>query len=215
VSPSATTTYTVITLIDGNNCAGTKSGSAVVAVNLAPPTNLVATAVSTSQINVSWSFSGTANRFDLYRNGAVIYSGTALSYSDTAVQPSTAYWYKVIAVQGSTVSADSNRDIATTILFADTPVVIGVTTISAQHINQLRSAVNAVRAAAGLGAATFTDSISPGVLIRAIHITELRTALDQARSTLLLPPVAYERSPLTSTMLVNVRDVTDLRGGVQ
>jgi len=48
----------------------------------------------------------------------------------------------------------------------------------------MRTAVNAVRALAGLAAATFTDPASPGVIVKAVHITQLRSALDQARSAL-------------------------------
>lgn len=54
------------------------------------------------------------------------------------------------------------------------------TTIKAVHLSELPVAVNAVRALAGLTAASFTDA----VIARAVHITELRAALDTALSDL-------------------------------
>lgn len=73
--------------------------------------------------------------------------------------------------------------------FTDDPLVSGQTVLKAQHILELRSAVNAVRATAGLAQATFTDATLVGVVARTLHIEEPRNALDQARSLLDLPPL--------------------------
>ena len=215
VFPASTTTYTVTSLSDLNGCAGTTSGAAVVSVNVPAPTNLSATAVSTTQVNISWLFSGSADQFNLYRNGVIIYGGAATSFVDTGVSPSNAYWYKVVAIKGGTSSPESNRDIATTVIFADDPIVPTVTLISAQHINQLRTAVNAVRVTSGLAPATFTDTITTGLDVRAQHITELRVILDDARARLLLPAIVYERPAITIGAEIRARDITDLRGGVK
>jgi hypothetical protein len=53
-----------------------------------------------------------------------------------------------------------------------------------QIITDLRTAINAKRAQAGLSAATFTDPTLTGLKVKAIHITEMRTALDAARAIL-------------------------------
>ena len=61
------------------------------------------------------------------------------------------------------------------------------TVIKAVHLAELRTAVNAVRALAGLAAATFTDPATPGVVVKAVHVNELRSDLDQAMGSLGLP----------------------------
>jgi hypothetical protein len=204
-------------MTDGNGCAGTSSGSMVVNVSAPPPApqNLVATGVSAAQVNVAWTFSGTADAFELYRNNVLIYTGSALTYADTAVQPSSGYWYKVRAVKSGVRSADSNRDAATTVMFLDDPIVAGQTNVAAVHVTQLRTAVNALRAAAGLAAASFPENVSSGVTIAAIHLTRLRSALDEARAVLQLPAVIYERPPVVIGNTIRSRDVMDLRAGVK
>ena len=65
--------------------------------------------------------------------------------------------------------------------FTDDPLVPGVTRIKAIHLIELRNAVNAWRAAAGLAAFTAWTNPSPaGATVKAVHILELRNALDPA-----------------------------------
>jgi hypothetical protein len=64
------------------------------------PTNLTATAVSSSQINLSWSPSSDntgVTGYDLYRNGGFLKSVTGTSASDTGLTASTVYAYFVKA----------------------------------------------------------------------------------------------------------------------
>ena len=65
-----------------------------------PPTNLTASAVSSSQINLSWSAStdsvGVAGYY-IYRNGTEITTTTGTTYTDTGLAASTAYTYTVAA----------------------------------------------------------------------------------------------------------------------
>src|SRR5205085_7325651 len=107
-------------------------------------------------------------------------TGTTSS-SDTGLTADTTYVYKVRAVAGAAGSPYA-IDAATTTIFTDDPLNVG-TVAKITHLTQLRTAVNAMRAAAGLGAQSFTDPTLTGVKIKAVHLTELRTALDQARST--------------------------------
>lgn len=86
-------------------------------------------------------------------------------------------------------------------IFTDDPLVAGSTVISAVHLSQLRTAANAVRALAGLSAASFTDSASPGVVVKAVHITELRSALDAAMSALGLATGGWTDSLLTGVII--------------
>ena len=70
-------------------------------------------------------------------------------------------------------------------VFTDDALVIGQTTAKTQHIIELRQAVDAMRAVAGLGGAPWTDpTLAPGDRIKAIHILDLRTWLDDAATRL-------------------------------
>lgn len=65
---------------------------------LATPTGLTATAVSSTQINVSWSAVSGATGYDLERNGSQILTNhSTTSYSNTGLTPSTTYTYRVRA----------------------------------------------------------------------------------------------------------------------
>jgi PKD repeat protein len=96
------------------------------------------------------------------------------------------------------------------VIFTDDPLVPGSTIIKAVHLAELRTAVNAVRALAGLSAATFTDSATPGVVIKAVHITELRTALDPALSALGLPTGGYTDT-ISRGVIVKAVHIQELR----
>jgi hypothetical protein len=153
------------------------------------PTGVVATAVSSTQVNVSWNVVSGATSYQVFRRGpggsfVQVGTSTTTSFSDTSAAPNTSYLYRVRAVNSVGASTDSAGDIATTVIFTDDPLVPGSTVIKAEHLTQLRTAVNAVRALAGLTAATFTDPTPNGVVVKAIHIEELRRVLDPATSPL-------------------------------
>lgn len=68
------------------------------------PTNLLATAVSTSQINLTWDASTDAFGiigYRVYRDTVFIATSTLTSYSDTGLNPNTLYEYTVTAVDPS------------------------------------------------------------------------------------------------------------------
>jgi chitodextrinase len=123
---SASTQYThTIRAVDlaGNvsDASGSTSATTVTPADAqAPsaPTNLVASAVSSSQINVSWSAStdnvGVAGH-RVFRNGAQVAAPTGTSYSDTGLSASTQYTYTVRAVDfAGNVSNESGSTSATT-----------------------------------------------------------------------------------------------------
>ena len=164
-------------------------GSTVVAPTA--PTGVNARATSSTSVLVTWNGVTGATSYDIYRRapgtgyvkvGSVSAPGT--SFTDS-VSANTAYLYFVRAINAGG-SADSAPDLATTVIFTDDPLVAGVTIIKAAHLAELRTAVDAVRALAGLAAGTYTDAAAPGVVVKAIHINELRTQLDQAMSALAL-----------------------------
>jgi hypothetical protein len=174
---------------------------------LAAPVNLIADTLSGSQINITWAASPGADHYQIERTlnitqayTVVSDNVTATTFTDTNVTSVSAYLYRVRAVGPSGSSSSySNVDLATAITFADDPLAVGSTLIKAQHVSQLRQAVNAVRAAANLGAATWTDDALSGVTIKAIHIQEIRPKLDEALIALGLSAGQYSDSSLSGT----------------
>src|SRR5207244_5810305 len=64
------------------------------------PTGLTATAVSTSQINLSWTASTDnvgVTGYKIFRNTVQVGTATTTSYSDTRLSASTTYTYTVLA----------------------------------------------------------------------------------------------------------------------
>jgi hypothetical protein len=192
-------------------------------VTVSPPTGVVATATSTSSVNVSWTASAGAVTYNVYRSADALTYSTAgsttaptVTFNDSGLFADTAYLYKVRAVNGGE-SGDSNRDLATTVIFTDDPLVAGTTLVKSTHISELRTAVNAVRTLAGLGAGSYTDpTLTAGVtLVKAAHINDLRTALDAARSTLTLSALSYGEMVTAMSTLVKATHVSELRNGVK
>lgn len=199
------------------NAAGTgpASGTVTVTPTSGAPT-LIANASSTSQIDLTWTAVAGATGYELWRsfnNGAYALRTTTgagtLSFSDMGLAANTAYLYKVRAVSG----AFSAVDAATTIVFTDTVP----TTVKLVHFSQLRTAVNAMRASAGLTAQVFTDDpLTTATTVKAVHLTQLRTALDQARTSIGLSTLAYTDPVITQqSTRVKAAHVTELRDGVK
>ena len=200
----------------------------VTSVSYNPPTSVLATATSTTSVSISWSAPGgpTPVQYDVYRSSdGLTYSQInsvthpTTVYSDNTASANIAYLYKVrsAAAGGTNESTDSNRDLATTVIFTDDPLVAMSTSVKATHISQLRTAVNAVRALASLGAGSYTDPTITATVtpIKAVHITDLRTALDAARSSLTLSALSYGESIVGGSTTIKASHFTELRNGVK
>lgn len=190
-----------------------------VTLTLAAPAALDAH-YSGSAAAISWGAVPGAAFYEIGRsaNGQTftnVSSPATTSASDSAVSSGQAYLYRVRARTTNAASAWST-DLMTAIAFTDDPLVATSTPIRATHLTQLRTAVNAVRALAGLGASTFSDASSAGVLIRVVHVTELRAALNAGRTTLALPAQNYTRPSLQAgSSTVQAIDLNELRNGVR
>ncbi|MGO4494795.1 discoidin domain-containing protein [Paenibacillus sp. 2RAB27] len=84
------------------------------------PTNLTASAASSSQVNLSWTASTdnvAVTGYNVYRGATLVGTSTTTSYSDTGLSASTAYSYTVKAKDAAAnVSAASNTASATTLV---------------------------------------------------------------------------------------------------
>jgi hypothetical protein len=91
------------------------------------------------------------------------------------------------------------------------------TRIRAIHINELRTAVNQLRAACNLAPYNWTDNpIGTSTYVRAVRFTELRTAIQDlwnCHTMGALPNWSVGSTPSASRQ-VSARDVNDLRGWV-
>lgn len=190
---------------------------------LAPPANLVAATFSQTRVDISWEATPNAHHYQVERaslvgdsNFTIIDSNvTGTTFSDSTVMSGNAYLYRVRAADAvGNVSAVSNKDLATAITFEDDPLQLQGP-VRAQHVLQLRNAVNAVRTTANISSYTWTNAINPAqpgtVTIKAVDVEELRTALDQALTVLGLPTGSYTDSSLTGQSIkkVHIAEIRD------
>jgi hypothetical protein len=189
-----------------------------------PPTNVTATPIDSTSVHISWTADAGAASYHVYRGersgGGIAYTlvGSPTTdpwFDDMPVSPNKAYLYKVRSFAGSE-SADSNVDLATTVVFTDRTLTPLVTTIKSAHFTELLTAVNAVRTLAGLGAIAFTaPEPSPGVTVLGQHVIDLRVGLDSARSTLGLNALSYSDPTIAAgTTIIKPAHITELRNGV-
>ena len=201
---------------------GTITGSVNVTVGPPIPASFSANR-SGAQIFLAWNPSSGADHYDIYRasptSGGYVFLISTFdpTYLDAAVTADKVYAYKVRAVDGgASASPFSTPDAATTIVFTDDPLTT-TTLIKAVHITQARTAVNSLRACAGLTATTFIDTpLNSGTLIKKVHIDELRTGLTAARTSLGLPTLSFTDPTLAlNTSLVKRLHISDIRTGVK
>lgn len=190
-------------------------------VTVTPPTNVLATATSTSTVQVTWTASAGAASYNIYRStDALTYSlaGSASSttFNDVGRSANTAYLYTVRAVNGGE-STDSNKDLATTVVFTDDPLAGGATAVQTTHLTQLRTAVDAVRTLAALGGFSYTDPtlVAGSTTIKAAHINDLRSALDAARLLLAQSALSYGETVTANSTAIKTLHINELRNGVQ
>jgi hypothetical protein len=196
------------------------------------PTGLLATATSGTTVSLTWTApTGTINSYQVERSQSINGPYTPLSpnpqttsFTDTTASGGIAYLYQVKAIYtGGGSSTYSNKDLATTIIFTDDPLnPTGTKTIiQAQHLIDLRQAVNAVRALAGLSSASWTypDPVSgPPSQRRQIYledITDLRSKLDDALTILGMSQPYPSSPPLARGSAVSAAHFTQIRDRVK
>jgi hypothetical protein len=210
-----------ITFTATTTCASTQQTSMLTVMPLAAPGGLIATATSSSVVVLQWNSVPGADQYQLLRKatgGTFVPLATVAgtTHNDGGLALDSAYVYRVRALdpiggQGPL----SEPELATTTMFLD-PALSSAppVTIKRLHVEQLRTAVQAVRANAGLSAFAFTDPALTGLEVKAVHFQQLRTALGAARTPLGLTALSAT-NPLTAGTLIRAVDLNELRSGVQ
>jgi subtilisin len=204
--------------------AGSPSSATITIADQVPlvaPANVLATATSDFVVNVNWSPVAGATSYRVYRSSdrftyTLIGSAGAPPFDDTTATPYTAYLYKVRSYANGE-SGDSNRDLATTVMFMDETLTAGTTSVRLAHFTDLLSAVNAVRALAGLNAIQFSEpSPAAGVAVNGQHVVDLRNALNAARATIGLSALTYSDPTITAgATSIKAVHLTEIRNGVK
>lgn len=194
-----------------------------------PPTNVVATATTTTNVHITWTApSGTAPvKYNIYRitNAAAppstptaTVTAPTTSYDDT-VAANASYLYRIRSADSgggneSTNSAETNVDFATTISFTNLPATAGVTTVMKTDIDQLRQAIDKVRALGNTGAAFYsTDgTITAGVTtIKAQHVNDMRTFLNVGRNNAGVASYTFTNSLTAGVSTIMALDFNEIR----
>jgi hypothetical protein len=170
-------------------------------VVLPAPSSVDAVTTTVTTVTVSWSEVADAASYRVERstgNGAFAEVATvsAMSLEDTSVAADTAYLYRVIALDSTgTFGVPSAPDLAMTVQFSSDPNRV----IRAAHITDLRDAIDDLRAAFGLGNASYTRAIAAGKKVKAFDLTEMRSAVDAARSAAGVPAFAWAEPIVSQT----------------
>jgi hypothetical protein len=183
------------------------------------PANVQATAMSTTSVRITWSAVTGADDYEVTRStdgqsygSPLITTGTSID--DNGLAPKTAYLYRVRARRSTGLnSAFSAPDVAATVIFTDGAITPRETPIRKLHIKDLRDAASALRVLAQRTAFSFTDP--EPVRIRAVHIRQLRAAIDEALDALGIDTPGYADPNLAGGFKVRAVHITDLRSRAQ
>jgi hypothetical protein len=214
IRPADAHTYRVTTV---NGAYRESTGCPTLSL-LGVPSLLVATATSSTQVQLSWQPVAGATGYIIERtsdgtNYSTVGTPSSTTFTDTTALAGQAYLYRARATAPSQTSGPSNVDLATTIVFTDDPL-LALMLIKSVHLTEARQAVDAVRALALLPPASYSNSGAAGSMIRAVDITELRAALAAARAALALPPAAFTGG-VTVGGLVMTSHLQEVRVGVR
>jgi hypothetical protein len=190
------------------------------------PTNVLATATTSTSVGLTWTASTGATSYNVLRtanNSTYSTVGTPAtnSFTDSTASANTAYLYKVTANGPGGTSADSNKDLATTVIFTDPTLTVQSTQIQALHFTELRTAVTAVCALAGNPAPCSTSFTDPTLTaqmtaVKGAHLTELRSKLDASRVVLGQSALTYTDSTIMlQSTLIQAVHITEVRNGVK
>ena len=154
----------------------------------AAPSALTATPSSTN-VALSWSTASGASNYRVERRGAggsygLLSTTTGTSITDSSASSGSAYLYRVCAADGAgnCTSSYSNIVLGAAVSFTDSSIV------------------------------TYAEDPNNATTIKAVHITELRTAVNAVRSLAGLSSATWTNPTLTAqSSVISADDVRDLR----
>ncbi len=112
----------------GNESARTIQLSATTQITAPPvPVGLMVTAISQSQINLTWTASAAATGYKIYKGNVYIKAVTTTAASDTGLTPDTSYCYAVTAYDASGNESARTTQLCATTNIAAPPVPTGLT----------------------------------------------------------------------------------------
>jgi len=129
LTPSTAYTYQVQALgstglvSNFSNSASATTAAPTTNTGPAAPTNLTATAPSSTEVDLNWAASSGASQYSVVRDGIVIQSGiTTTNYKDTTVAAGTSYSYDVVAQDANNTSSAPSSNVSVT-----SPTVVDTT----------------------------------------------------------------------------------------
>lgn len=220
-------TYLVrLTVSDNVGQFGIDEEGVPVSAMLSPPANVIATA-SGATVQITWTTVSGADGYNVERKvssgswqlAQSVNGGTTSIAFDTPATASGVVIYRVIARAGTNTSAPSNNDVAYVGMFSNDPLTTSPPApIKAEHITEIRRAVNALRDLAGQVPVYSPTDIDPNVLrgqpIDDAHCATLMTNLNTARSFVALLPVGFRTTPATTGPISHTQ-LEDLRLGLK
>jgi len=183
--------------------------------------SVVATAISGTSVQLTWSGS-CSTACHVYRSEdnmtytKLLTEPTASPFTDTTATAGKAYLYKILAFDGSVESADSNVDLATTVIYTNT-ITAGTSVIQAVDTNQMRDAIDAVRTLYGIGPGSYTfgsgspSRIAASTVIHALDVNEMRTNLNTAINGLFATTPTYTNTITGGVSTVQAIDFNEIR----
>ncbi|MFZ2493553.1 MAG: S8 family serine peptidase [Thermoanaerobaculia bacterium] len=220
-----------------NSCGSADSDIAVVVPRPGAPSNAVAEAASLTSVTITWAAGSGAEQYRIERKIAgqawttagTVGAGT-LSFTESPLAPGGIVVCRVVSLSGNAylptqslaASIPSNSDIAN--LKASSYEILAMppayTAIKAQHLIELRQAVNALCDAIGAPqeyqAGELLLSALQGTTVQASHFNTMMTKIGNVRTNALLgmPAPAFS-STLTVGRSVDRGDLLDLRNALQ
>jgi len=217
-TPSAPIATLNVTVTRNASCAITVSRQ--VTTSCAPfgaPSSFLATANGGTNVLATWAGVNGVAKYEVSRtsngtNWVTVGTTASTSFLDVTVVQGTVYLYRVRGLDAANFAGPySGIDVASAFDFTDPVIAAQQTLVRATHIAELRVAVNALRAMAGLPATIFTDGSLPSMSIKRSHIEELRSSLSEAMTALGCPAVVFTDPVLTNHALVRREHVAELR----
>ena len=147
---------------------------------------------------------------------AVSVSGSRVTVTPRAPGSTTV---AVTATDAGGSGRTATQSFSVTVLqpFTDDPIVPGETPIRAAHVTELRTRIDGLRSAAGLGRFAWTDPVLRAGVTRVtlVHLTELRSALAEAYTAAgRSAPRWTDASPVEGTTPIRAVHVMELRAAV-